>query len=139
MVTISEYFDLFVNVTLGVGIVFELPVLIFFLTLIRISSPSFLISHSRYAILGIMLLAAVITPTPDVFNLMLFALPMMLLYFVGVFASYLLERSREGKAFPWKAVLLVLAGVLALAAGGVWLAVAKFGLKLLPYWPFLTK
>jgi sec-independent protein translocase protein TatC len=43
MVSISKYFDLFVNVTLGVGIVFELPVLIFFLTLLRIASPAFLL------------------------------------------------------------------------------------------------
>lgn len=139
MVTISEYFDLFVNVTLGVGLVFELPVLIFFLTLIRIASPRFLLENSRYAILGIMVLAAVITPTPDIFNLMLFALPMMLLFFVGVFASYLLELNREGKRFPWKWVILALLGILAIAAGSVWLAVAKFGFKLLPYWPFLTK
>lgn len=139
MVTISEYFDLFVNVTLGVGLVFELPVLIFFLTLIRVASPRFLLEHSRYAILGIMILAAVITPTPDVFNLMLFAVPMMLLFFIGVFAAYLLEMNREGKKFPWKWVILALLGVIAIAAGCVWLAVAKFGFKLLPYWPFLTK
>lgn len=138
-VTISEYFDLFVNVTLGVALVFELPVLIFFLTLIRVASPSFLLAHSRYAILGIMILAAVITPTPDIFNLMMFAVPMMLLFFVGVFASYLLVMNREGKKFPWKWVILGLVVILALAGGGVWLAVAKFGFKLLPYWPFLTK
>src|SRR5205823_8693401 len=45
MVTISDYFDLFVNVILGVGLVFELPVLIFFLTLLRILSPMFLLRH----------------------------------------------------------------------------------------------
>ena len=44
MVSITEYFDLFVNVTLGVALVFELPVIIFFLTLLRIVSPSFLVS-----------------------------------------------------------------------------------------------
>src|SRR3954454_8020012 len=60
MVTISEYFDLFVNVMLGVGLVFELPVLIFFLTLLRILSPAFLLRHSRYAILAIVILAAII-------------------------------------------------------------------------------
>ncbi len=139
MVTISEYFDLFVNVTLGVGIVFELPVLIFFLTLIRVASPRFLLEHSRYAILAIMILAAVITPTPDIFNLMLFAVPMMLLYFVGVFAAYILERNREGKPFPWMWVILSIIGFLALVAGGVWLSVAKFGMKLLTHWPYLTR
>ena len=90
MVSVTEYFDLFVNVTLGVGLVFELPVLIFFLTLLRIVTPGFLMRNSRYAILVIFLLAAVVTPTPDVFNLMLFAMPMCLLFYVGIFASYLL-------------------------------------------------
>ena len=85
MVSITEYFDLFVNVTLGVGLVFELPVLIFLLTLLRVASPRFLLRHSRYAILAIVIAAAIITPTPDVFNLMLFAIPMCALYFVGVF------------------------------------------------------
>jgi sec-independent protein translocase protein TatC len=139
MVTISAYFDLFVNVTLGVAIIFELPIVIFFLTLIRVASPRFLLSHSRYAILGIMVLAAVVTPTPDIFNMMLFVVPMILLYFIGVFASYLLELQREGKSFPWKYVFLAVAGLLAIVAGSVWLAVAKFGFKLLPYWPFMTK
>lgn len=139
MVTISEYFDLFVNVVLGVAIVFELPVVIFFLTLIRVASPKFLLSHSRYAILAIMILAAVVTPTPDIFNMMLFTVPMILLYFVGLFASYLLVLNREGKKFPKKFVLIPVLVLLALAGGGVWLAVAKYGFKLISYWPFLTK
>jgi sec-independent protein translocase protein TatC len=83
-----EYFDLFVNVTLGVALVFEMPILIFFLTLLRIVSPAFLVKHSRYAILGIFIIAAVVTPTPDAFNMLLFALPMCLLFYVGVFAGY---------------------------------------------------
>ena len=95
VVSLTEYFDLFVNVTLGVGLVFELPVLLFFLTLIRVVSPRFLLRNTRYAILLIVIIAAVITPTPDVFNLMLFSVPMCVLYFVGVFASYLLVLHRE--------------------------------------------
>ena len=83
MITITDYFDIFVNVILGIGVVFELPVLIFFLTLLRIASPRFLLSHSRYAVLAIVILAAIITPTPDVVNLMLFSVPMVLLYFMG--------------------------------------------------------
>jgi len=102
IVTITEYFDLFVNVILGVGLVFELPVLIFFLSLLRIVTPSFLMNHSRYAILIIFIVAAVVTPTPDVFNLMLFALPMCLLFYVGIFASYLLVLHRENRKFPWR-------------------------------------
>lgn len=139
VVTITEYFDLFVNVTLGVGLVFQMPVLIFFLTVLRLASPRFLIKHSRYAILAIVIIAAIVTPTPDMFNLMLFAVPMTLLYFVGVFAGYLMVLRREGKSLPWGIILLVLLGVLVVAAAGVAAAVLRFGFHLIPYWPFLTK
>jgi sec-independent protein translocase protein TatC len=139
MVSISEYFDLFVNVTLGVGVVFELPILIFFLCLLRIVTPGFLIRHSRYAILIIFIIAAVVTPTPDVFNMMLFALPMCLLFYVGIFAGYLLVLNREQRKFPWPKVFLVAFGVLLLLAGWAYLAITKFGFKLVPHWPFLTK
>ena len=138
VVTITEYFDLFVNVILGVALVFELPVLIFFLTLIRVASPRFLLRHSRYAILAIVVLAAIITPTPDVFNLMLFAVPMNLLYFVGLFASYLLVLRREGKGFPWKMVILITLGILAVAAALLWLAMARYHYHFISHWPFFT-
>jgi sec-independent protein translocase protein TatC len=138
MVTITEYFDLFVNVTLGVALVFELPVLIFFLTLIRVASPRFLLRHSRYAVLAIVIAAAIITPTPDVFNLMLFAIPMNLLYFAGLFASYLLVLRREGKRFPWrKTMMWVLAVLIVLGAAAYTLH--RLGFKPVPHWPFVTR
>ena len=139
VVTITEYFDLFVNVTLGVGLVFQMPVLIFFLTVLRLASPRFLIKHSRYAILAIVIIAAIVTPTPDMFNLMLFAVPMTLLYFVGVFAGYLMVLRREGKSLPWGKILLVILGVLLIAAAIVAAAVLRFGFHVIPHWPFLTK
>ena len=93
--------------TLGVGLVFELPVLIFLLTLLHVLSPRFLLRHSRYAILIIVIAAAIITPTPDVFNLMLFAIPMCALYFVGVFLGYLIVLRREGQRFPWRPAIRI--------------------------------
>lgn len=139
VVSITEYFDLFVNVTLGIALVFELPIIIFFLTLLRLASPRFLLENSRYAILAIVVVAAVITPTPDIFNLLLFALPMVLLFFVGVFASYLLVLNREGQRFPWGKVILGFAIVLALAAFAVYMAIAKYGYHLVQSWPFLVR
>jgi sec-independent protein translocase protein TatC len=139
MITITEYFNIFVNVILGIAVVFELPVLIFFLTLLRIASPRFLITHARYAVLGIVVLAAVITPTPDVINLMLFSVPMVILYFAGVFASYLLVLSRENRRFPWMKFLIVASIPILLAAAGTYLAVARYGFKLVGYWPFLIR
>ena len=138
VVSITEYFDLFVNVTLGVGLVFELPVLIFMLTLLRIVSPRFLVRHSRYAILIIVIAAAIITPTPDVFNLMLFAIPMCALYFVGVFFSYLLVLKREGRQFPWKKALPIIL-IAVVVIGGIYAAIVYFHLHFIRHWPFFTK
>ena len=139
MVTITEYFDLFVNVMLGVGLVFEMPVIIFFLTLLRIVSPMFLLRHSRYAILAIFIIAAIVTPTPDVFNLVLFATPMCLLFYVGIFAGYLVVLHRENRRFPWRTTILIGLGVLMLLAGALYLAITKYGFHLVPKWPFLMR
>jgi sec-independent protein translocase protein TatC len=138
-INMVDYFDLFVNVTLGIGIVFELPIIIFFLALLRIVTAKFLLENSRYAILIIVVLAAVITPTPDVFNLMLFSVPMVVLFFVGVFAAYLLELRRDDKGFPWMSVLVILLAVAGVAGGVVWALVAKYGYQVIPHWPFLIR
>src|SRR5580698_10945570 len=127
LVTITHYFDLFVNVMLGVALVFELPVAIFFLTLLHLASPRFLLEHSRYAVLAIVIIAAIITPTPDFFNLMLFAVPMCLLFFVGVFASYLLVLKREGRKFPWARVLSITFAILAAVLGIAYFVLLKLG------------
>jgi sec-independent protein translocase protein TatC len=118
-ITIENYFDRFVDAMLGIGVVFEIPVLVFFLTLLRVVSPAFLLKHSRYAILIIVTIAAIITPTTDAFNLTLFSLPMCLLFFLGVFASYLLVLKRESRRFPWKAFLKWLAIAVFVAACAV--------------------
>ena len=139
LVTITHYFDLFVNVMLGVALVFELPVAIFFLTLLHLASPRFLLEHSRYAVLGIVILAAIITPTPDFFNLMLFAVPMCMLFFLGVFASYLLVLKREGRKFPWARVLVITVALLVAFLGiGYW-ALLKLGYHAVMHWPFFVK
>lgn len=139
VVSVTEYFDLFVNVTLAIGLVFELPVLIFFLTLLRVVSPSFLLRNTRYAILIIVIVAAIVTPTPDVVNLMIFSVPMILLFFGGTFASYLLVLHREQRRFPWGKVLAVAGLVLALLAGGIAYAVLRLGYNLVWRWPFLVR
>src|SRR5579872_180260 len=139
LISIDQYFDLFVDVMLGISLVFELPVLIFFLTLIRVASPAFLLRHSRYAILAIVILAAIITPTPDVFNLTLFAVPMILLYFMGVFASYLLVMRRENRRFPWRIFLYWLLAVIAVLILCVVVAIERYNYHFSLHWPFLIK
>ena len=138
-ISMVDYFDLFVNVMLGIGLVFELPILIFFLTFLRIATPGFLLAHSRYAILIIVIVAAIVTPTPDVFNLMLFAVPMVLLFFVGVFAGYLLTLHREKRNFPWRIFLMVVGIAILVMGSALYVAIAKYGFKLVPHWPFLVR
>jgi sec-independent protein translocase protein TatC len=139
LVTITNYFDLFTDVMLGVSAVFELPVIIFFLTLLHIASPSFLMAHSRYAILAIVIIAAIITPTPDVFNLMLFAVPMCMLFFVGVFASHLLVLHREGKKFPWLKLIGIAIVSLAVIAGISYWILLRLHYHPITHWPFFKK
>jgi sec-independent protein translocase protein TatC len=123
MVPMDIYFERFVDVVLGVGILFELPVVIFLLTALGLVTPGFLVRHSRYAILAIFILAAVVTPSTDVFNLLLFATPMCVLFFLGVLASYLLMLRREGRPFPWQPAAWIAAG--AMAGGGAW-AISRY-------------
>ena len=138
-VSISEYFDLFVNVTLGVALTFEMPILIFVLTLLRVVRPAFLVKHSRYAILGIFVIAAIVTPTPDAVNMLLFALPMCLLFYVGVFAGYLLVLKREGQRFPWVEVLTITGIVLVAFSAILYVAAIHYKLHPVPHWPFLMR
>jgi len=95
MITVNEYFSLAMTIILGLALVFELPILILFLTLLRLVTPGFLMRNFRYAVLLIFILAAAITPTPDVPTMMLFAMPMMGLYMFGVGLSYVVLRMRE--------------------------------------------
>jgi sec-independent protein translocase protein TatC len=87
MITVNEYFDLVLMVLLGLGLVFELPILIFFLSLFGIVTPKFLWHNFRYAILIISVVAAIITPSPDAGTMLVFMLPMVALYFVGIAVS----------------------------------------------------
>jgi sec-independent protein translocase protein TatC len=138
-INVNEYYDLFVDVMLAVGIVFEIPVLLFLLTLVRVANPGFLVRHSRYAILAIVILAAVITPTGDVFNLTLFATPMILLFYVGIFASWLLVLHREKRSFPWAKVLPWVGLVVVLIIIIVWVCMHFFGFRFIPHLPYFVR
>ncbi|HLB49647.1 MAG TPA: twin-arginine translocase subunit TatC [Anaerolineales bacterium] len=97
MITVNEYFSLAITIILGLAIVFELPVLILVLTFLRLLTPGFLFRNSRYAILLIFITAAAITPTPDVPTMMLFAMPLIGLYFFGIGLSYVVLWARGRK------------------------------------------
>jgi sec-independent protein translocase protein TatC len=95
ILTIEDYTGFFMAVILGLGITFELPILIFFLALFGIVDAKFLVKNIRYAILIIFVIAAVICPTPDPIGMCLFATPMLVLYFVGVAVAYLVHPARR--------------------------------------------
>jgi sec-independent protein translocase protein TatC len=91
MITIGEYTQLFLSIVLGMGLIFELPVLVFFLSFMGIVSPGFLVKNFRYAILVIFIVAAIVTPTPDIVNMCIFAAPMVGLYALSVGVAWLVH------------------------------------------------
>ncbi|MEO6804753.1 MAG: twin-arginine translocase subunit TatC [Edaphobacter sp.] len=95
IITIDDYTGFFLAIILGLGITFELPILIFFLALFGIVDAKFLIKHFRYAILIIFLIAAIICPMPDPYSMCLFAAPMLALYVVGVGVAFLVHPARR--------------------------------------------
>jgi sec-independent protein translocase protein TatC len=95
MIAVEEYLSLFTVLILGLGLIFEMPILIVILTALHIVTPKFLLDNFRYAILVITILAAVITPTTDIPNMMLFAIPMVGLYLLGVLFSKIVVSRRE--------------------------------------------
>lgn len=95
MVTIEEYSGFFLSIILGLGISFEMPILIFFLAMFGIVSPRFLWKNIRYAILAVFLVAAIITPSPDPWTMCIYAVPMMALYVVGIGVAWWVHPSRR--------------------------------------------
>jgi sec-independent protein translocase protein TatC len=95
MVTIEEYSSFFLSIILGLGISFELPILIFFLALFGIVSPRFLWKNIRYAILAVFLVAAVICPSPDPWTMCIYAIPMLALYLIGIGVAWWVHPARR--------------------------------------------
>jgi sec-independent protein translocase protein TatC len=98
LISINEYFDLTLLVLIGLGLIFELPVLIFFLSLIGVVTPKFLWKNMRYAILVITIIAAVVTPSPDATTMLIFMAPMVILYVAGIGVSYMVVRNKRKAA-----------------------------------------
>jgi sec-independent protein translocase protein TatC len=99
LITARSYLGFLMTMMLGLGLMFELPIFIFLLCAIGVTTPRFLMRHFRWAVVLIFTAAAIITPTPDMVNLMLFALPTLALYLLGVGAAALFLRYRA-RAVP---------------------------------------
>src|SRR5580700_1102073 len=100
MITIGEYTKLFVTITLGLGLIFEMPILVFFLALMRVITARWMWRNLRYSILVIFIIAAIVTPTADILNMCLFAAPMVALYLISIGVAWLVTSKRERGAAP---------------------------------------
>jgi sec-independent protein translocase protein TatC len=97
MITLSEYSSLFLTIIVGLGAIFEMPILVFFLALMGIVSAGWMWRNIRYAILGIFVVAAIITPTPDILNMCIFAAPMVALYMLSTGIAWLVHPDQRKK------------------------------------------
>jgi len=95
VITVDQYFSLALRVILGIALVFELPTLAFFLGKIGILSARFMIKHFKYAVLIIFIIAAIITPTPDMITQSIIAVPMLGLYGLSILIVLVVGKSRD--------------------------------------------
>src|SRR5262249_10367237 len=99
MITIGEYTDLFLTVILGLGVVFELPILVFFLSLMGVVTAGWMWRNIRYSILVIFIIAAILTPTTDILHMRILSAPMIGLCVLSIGIAWLVHpaqrRARE--------------------------------------------
>jgi sec-independent protein translocase protein TatC len=97
VITIDKYFSLAMRVLLGIALVFELPTLVFFLSRMGIVTSRWMVKNFKYAVLVIFIIAAVITPTPDMITQSIIAGPMLALYGLSILIAFLSEKRRKEK------------------------------------------
>jgi sec-independent protein translocase protein TatC len=97
MITIEEYSKLFMTIIVGMGLIFEMPILVFFLALMGIISAGWMWRNLRYSILVIFIIAAIVTPTTDILNMCIFAAPMVALYVLSIAIVWLVHPKQRKK------------------------------------------
>jgi sec-independent protein translocase protein TatC len=95
LVTADDYFDLIITIMMGLGLVFEIPTVTFFLARLGLVTPRLLLKVWRFAVIAIFIVAAVLSPTTDIPNLLVFAAPMLILYFLSVGIAWMFHRKRR--------------------------------------------
>jgi sec-independent protein translocase protein TatC len=96
MPRLEDTFGLYAKMLIGMGIIFQMPTVVFFLAKLRLVTARFLWQHGKYAILIAYIVAAVITPTGDPMNQTIFAAPMIGLYFLSILIAFIVNpRNRE--------------------------------------------
>lgn len=94
-ITIDSYLSSVATLTLGAGITFELPIVIFVLSKLGIMTPAFMRSTRRYAVVIILIIAAIVTPTPDILTMLTVSFPLFLLYELSIIVSARVDRKRN--------------------------------------------
>ncbi len=89
---INEYFSIIFSIMLGAGLIFELPMVSFFLSKLGILTPAFMRKYRRHSIVIILILAAVLSPGPDPMTQIVLAVPLVLLYEISIFISKISQR-----------------------------------------------
>ncbi len=97
IITAVEYFDFEMLIIVGMGVIFQMPVLVAFLSIFGLVSPGFLIRNFRYAFLLIVIVAAVVSPTTDPFNLFIWSGPMVVLYVISIGIAWIFKRKRGAR------------------------------------------
>jgi len=97
VITVGEYFSLAFRVLLGIALVFELPTLVFFLSRMGIITARWMVKNFKYAVLFIFIIAAIITPTPDMVTQSIIAIPMLGLYGLSILIALIFGKKREKK------------------------------------------
>lgn len=92
MISVGAYVDFVIKFVLAFGVIFELPLVITFLARLGLVTPEFLARNRKLAVLIAFVIGAILTPTPDIFNQSLMAVPMILLYEVGIWGSRIFRR-----------------------------------------------
>ncbi len=95
MVTVDDYFSFASTIIMATGLVFETPILIFFLARLGIVTPAFLLQKFKYAVVLSFVISAVVTPTPDMVTQAALAIPMILLYLIGIGVAFLFAKKIE--------------------------------------------
>jgi sec-independent protein translocase protein TatC len=95
MIAITEYMSFVLTIILLSGLVFELPMISYFLARFGILTPAFMRHYRRHAIVVILIIAAVVTPTTDPLTMSVFALPMIILYEISIFVAAAAKRKRD--------------------------------------------
>ena len=95
LISVSSAYNLVFALIVGMGVVFEIPALIFLLSRLGIVSGPFLLKNMKYAVLGCFVAAAIITPTGDIGNMMILAVPMLGLYVVGILVAFIFGKKRR--------------------------------------------